>query len=127
MKYREIGYRITIAREEAGMNQKDLAERLGISQATLSNYEKGKRRVYLPQLQNIANAVGRPLDYFLQPIDPVPAPDLTSPHNNEVAELLQIMSELSDLPREDRKSVVDYILWLKSRGKENHRDSVPDE
>ncbi len=65
MKYREIGYRITIAREEAGLNQKDLAERLGISQATLSNYEKGKRRVYLPQLQKIAEELGRPLDYFL--------------------------------------------------------------
>jgi transcriptional regulator with XRE-family HTH domain len=127
LKYREIGYRITIAREEAGFNQKDLAERLGISQATLSNYEKGKRRVYLPQLQNIANEVGKPLDYFLQPIDPVPVPDPTSSSQNEVAELLQIMSELSDLPREDRKTVVDYIRWLKSRGKENSRDSVPDE
>lgn len=126
VKYREIGYRIIIAREEAGLNQKELAERLKISQATLSNYEKGKRRVYLPQLQNIADAVGRPIDYFLQPIDPVTSESASSSHN-EVAELLQIMSELSDLPREDRKSVVDYIRWLKSKGKENYRDRIPDE
>ncbi len=115
MKYREIGYRITIAREEAGLNQKDLAERLGISQATLSNYEKGKRRVYLPQLQKIAEELGRPLDYFLQPIDPKIEPTKYSSNQNEVAELLQIMSELNDLPREERKSVVDYIRWLKSK------------
>lgn len=115
MKYREIGYRIAIAREEAGLNQKELAEMLGISQATLSNYEKGKRRVYLPQLQRIAEAVGRPLEYFLQPIDPVNPPGLSASTQNEMAELLQIMAELSDLPREDRKSVIDYIRWLKSK------------
>lgn len=115
MKYREIGYRIAIAREEAGLNQKDLAERLGISQATLSNYEKGKRRVYLPQLQKIADELGRPLDYFLQPIDPSTEPGKTASNHNEVTELLQIMSELNDLPREERKSVVDYIRWLKAK------------
>lgn len=114
MKYKEIGYRITIAREEAGMNQKDLAEIVGISQATLSNYEKGKRRVYLPQLQKIADTLGKPLEYFNQPID-VDLPAGADNSYNEVKELLQIMSELSDLPREDRKSVVDYIRWLKSK------------
>jgi len=116
VKYREIGYRIAIAREEVGLNQKELAERLGISQATLSNYEKGKRRIYLPQLQKIAEALGRPLDYFLQPIDPVIEPTQTAGHN-EVAELLQIMSELNDLPREERKSVMDFIRWLKAKRK----------
>ncbi len=97
MKYKEIGYRITIAREEAGLNQTELAERLGISQATLSNYEKGKRRVYLPQLQKIADALGKPMDYFSLPIDM----DLKSPDGgyNQVKELLQIMMELNDLPK----------------------------
>jgi transcriptional regulator with XRE-family HTH domain len=117
VKYREIGYRIAIAREEAGLNQKELAERLGISQATLSNYEKGKRRVYLPQLQQIAEELGRALDYFLQPIDPDTEPGKPDSSPNEVTELLQIMSELNDLSREDRKSVADYIRWLKAKGK----------
>lgn len=116
MKYKEIGYRITIAREEAGLNQKELAEMLGISQATLSNYEKGKRRLYLPQLQKIADALDKPLQYFSQPIDV----EIETPEGdyNEVKELLQIMNELSDLPGEDRKSVFDYIRWLKSRKEE---------
>lgn len=115
VKYREIGYRIAIAREEAGFNQKDLAERLGISQATLSNYEKGKRRVYLPQLQRIAEELGRPFDYFLRPIDPDTETTKPVSNHNEVTELLQIMSELNDLPRDERKSVVDYIRWLKAK------------
>jgi hypothetical protein len=61
----------------------------------------------------MADALGKPLDYFSQPIDV----DLHHPGAgySEVKELLQIMNELSDLPQEDRKSVVDYIRWLKSR------------
>lgn len=117
MKYKEIGYRITIAREEAGMNQKQLAEILGISQATLSNYEKGKRRIYLTQLQKISNALNKPLNYFSQPID-VNHTYTNDSNYDEVKELLQIMNELSDLPKEDRKSVVDYIRWLKSKREE---------
>ena len=67
-------------------------------------------------MQKIAEALGRPLDYFLQPIDPVVEPAKSATHN-EVAELLQIMSELNDLPREDRKSVMDFIRWLKAKRK----------
>ena len=60
--------------------------------------------------------VGQAADYFLQPIDPVVEPAKSATHN-EVAELLQIMSELNDLPREDRKSVMDFIRWLKAKRK----------
>jgi len=114
VKYKEIGYRITIAREEAGLNQKELAEILGISQASLSNYENGKRRVYLPQLENIAQVLNKPLEYFSRPIDlEVKSP--RAAEYDEVGELLHLISELRDLPKEDRKSVLDYIRWLKSK------------
>jgi len=114
VKYKEIGYRITIAREEAGLNQKELAEILGISQASLSNYENGKRRVYLPQLENIAKVLNKPLEYFSRPIDlEVKSPRVTE--YDEVGELLHLISELRDLPTEERKSVLDYIRWLKSK------------
>ena len=114
MKYKEIGYRITLAREEAGLNQKELAEILGISQASLSNYENGKRRVYLPQLETIAKVLSKPLDYFSQPIDlEVKSPRVAE--YDEAGELLQLLGELRDLPKEDRKSALDYIRWLKSK------------
>ncbi len=117
MNYKEIGYRIQIAREEAGYNQKELAEILGISQASLSNYEKGKRRVYYPQLQKIANSLGRPLEYFMRPIESnIPTANYDS--NDEFGEILQLLIELKDLSRADRKSVIDYIKWLKSKRKD---------
>lgn len=126
MNYREIGYRIQIAREEAGYNQKELSEILGISQASLSNYEKGKRRVYYPQLQKIADILGRPLDYFMQPIEwETPTTNFNS--HDEFGEILQLLIELKGLPREERTSVIDYIKWLKSKRKDEKHDRFSDE
>lgn len=66
MGYKEIGRKIQKAREEAGLNQEELAARIGLSQATLSNYELGKRRLYLAQLEAISRELGKPLQYFLE-------------------------------------------------------------
>ncbi|MFY9119390.1 MAG: helix-turn-helix transcriptional regulator [Syntrophomonadaceae bacterium] len=126
MNYKEIGYRIQIAREEAGYNQKELAEKLGISQASLSNYEKGKRRVYYPQLQKIADILGHPIEYFLQPIG-LDARNANHNNHDGFEEIMQLLIELKDLPREDRKSVIDYIKWLKSKRKEEEHDQFSDE
>jgi transcriptional regulator with XRE-family HTH domain len=59
--------RIQQAREELGITQQELAARLGYTQAALSNYELGKRRLYLANLERIANALGKPLSYFTEP------------------------------------------------------------
>ena len=55
------------AREELGITQQELAARLGYTQAALSNYELGKRRLYLANLEKIAAALGKPLSYFTEP------------------------------------------------------------
>jgi len=62
-----IGARIQQTREELGITQQELAATLGCSQAALSNYELGKRRLYLANLERIANALGKPLSYFTEP------------------------------------------------------------
>ena len=61
-----IGMRIQQAREELGITQQELAARLGFTQAALSNYELGKRRLYLTNLERIASALGKPLSYFTE-------------------------------------------------------------
>jgi transcriptional regulator with XRE-family HTH domain len=60
------GTRIQQAREELGITQQELAARLGCTQAALSNYELGKRRLYLANLEKIAGALGKPLSYFTE-------------------------------------------------------------
>lgn len=67
MVYPSIGMRIQQAREELGITQQELAARLGCTQAALSNYELGKRRLYLANLEQIASALGKPLSYFTEP------------------------------------------------------------
>jgi DNA-binding XRE family transcriptional regulator len=68
MVYRSIGIKIQQARQELGLTQEELATRLGCTQAALSNYELGKRRVYLAGLEQIADTLGKPLSYFLESI-----------------------------------------------------------
>ena len=67
MVYRCIGMRIQQAREELGLTQQELASQLGLTQAALSNYELGKRRLYLANLEQIASALEKPLSYFTEP------------------------------------------------------------
>jgi transcriptional regulator with XRE-family HTH domain len=118
MGTKDIGRKLQQAREDAGLSQEQLASMLGCAQSTLSNYEKGKRRLYLTQLENIAEILNRPIEYFLE----------TSNSNNESMkqvnrgadsiqepELLQIVNALYDLPSEQRRSVMDYIIWQKNR------------
>ena len=45
-------------REQAGLNQADLAERLGVSQTWVSKYELGERRLDLVQLRQVCEALG---------------------------------------------------------------------
>ena len=45
-------------REQAGLNQADLADRLGVSQTWVSKYELGERRLDLVQLRQVCQALG---------------------------------------------------------------------
>jgi len=66
-----VGNLVRKAREEAGFKQTKLAEDLGISQASLSQYEAGERKIPFDILQRIGELTGKaPLRYFNDlPID----------------------------------------------------------
>ena len=60
-----IGHLVRKAREEAGLRQTKLAEDLGISQASLSQYEAGERKIPFDILQRIGELTGKDsLRYF---------------------------------------------------------------
>ncbi|MBO8159149.1 MAG: helix-turn-helix transcriptional regulator [Thermosyntropha sp.] len=121
MGFKEIGKKLQMAREEAGLSQEQLASMLGCAQSTLSNYEKGKRRLYLNQLEQIAAVLGKPIEYFLESSTPAENNSKEEIKKNidsaldDEPELLQIINALYDLPREKRRSVMDYIIWQKTR------------
>lgn len=53
----EVGRRLREVRRESGLTQAELAQAARIGQASLSNYENGKRELPLPVAENLVGAL----------------------------------------------------------------------
>ncbi len=62
----EIGRRLRLARESAGIRQDDAAQVIGMSRPTLVSIEKGTRRVRIQELQNLAHHYGVSVNALLR-------------------------------------------------------------
>ena len=60
-----LGKRISNIRKELNLNQKELAEKCGITEATLSRYENDLREPKSEAIVKIANALNVTTDYLL--------------------------------------------------------------
>lgn len=54
---------------EKGFTQKDLAEKLGVSQAFISSWQVGKRNPKFSSIKKISEALNIPVDYFFENSD----------------------------------------------------------
>lgn len=61
---REIGAKLKTLRKGRKLTQEELSIRLGLSRATISNYEVGRRSPHLSELKRFAEFYGVSLDYF---------------------------------------------------------------
>ena len=59
-----LGKRLRQARDEAGLTQKESAERMGCTQHLISLYEAGIRRMHADLLPELARELEKPLSYF---------------------------------------------------------------
>lgn len=64
--YDTILQKLINARAEAGLNQRDVAEKLGFSHSFLSKCETGDRRIDVMELLQLAKLYGKPPNYFLE-------------------------------------------------------------
>lgn len=64
LDYAQIGHKVRLAREGAGLSQEEVGRRLGCSGVTVSSWETGKRRISLEDLYAVAKVLGKPLAYF---------------------------------------------------------------
>lgn len=55
--YRRLGRAVANRRAELGFTQNDVAERLGLSRASLANLENGRQRIMVHQLFSLVNAL----------------------------------------------------------------------
>jgi transcriptional regulator with XRE-family HTH domain len=112
MIYKDIGKKIQRAREELGLSQEELASRLGYTQAALSNYELGKRRLYLANIEQIARELNKPLSYFLEESTVSVNAEQGEPQDEAISEIIKLLSEL---PAEERQYLLEYIKWRRDR------------
>lgn len=58
-----------MAREDAGLSQRELAERAGVAQSEIARIESGNREPSIPTLQRILAGAGRELRFRLTPLE----------------------------------------------------------
>ncbi len=63
-RYKAFLARLCKAREQADMTQVQLAKAVRRSQTWVSKCELGERRVDFVELEDLAEALGKPLDWF---------------------------------------------------------------
>src|SRR4030042_3590885 len=62
---RKIGQRIKKLREEIGMNQQALADRFGILRPTISQLEKGKRKITAEEIVKLSEILNTSVQYLM--------------------------------------------------------------
>lgn len=113
MGFKEIGRKIQMAREEKGMTQVDLAQSLGITQAALSNYELGKRRLYLHQIEGIARVLGKRLDFFIAEEEASSPPTGKEAGTVSVRGVEERIKGLDATELKTLSEFLDYLAWRK--------------
>jgi transcriptional regulator with XRE-family HTH domain len=109
----EMGKQIKKAREENGLNQSQLAEKLSRSQATISDIEKGKIDISILTLVLLATELKKPISYFLPEMSFFAS--LNDIHNKYEEEALTIFRDLeyegdSDLAIKFMKLLYDHNM-----------------
>ncbi|HEX2222990.1 MAG TPA: helix-turn-helix transcriptional regulator [Thermoanaerobaculia bacterium] len=93
---REVGRRIAQFRDQLGMTQGDLAERLGVTRAKVSHWERGFHAPSLAQLIDLGKVLDTRIDRLLLGDFPEPPrePGLSSVQFERLARHLQGLNEI---------------------------------
>lgn len=59
---------IAAARVNAGMNQQEFADKIGVSKSTIFNWEQGVSEPTASQLRKLSEVTGIPMDYIFIPL-----------------------------------------------------------
>jgi transcriptional regulator with XRE-family HTH domain len=105
----DFGERLAQIREDAGLSQTKLAERVGTSQSAISQMEKGDRKPSFDMLRQLAAALGVSPAYLL---GPEPEDDRDS---EERAHFRQYRS-LPEGAREELRAFAEFLRQKHSKG-----------
>jgi len=104
-----IGRRLARLRKERGYTQTELAERIGIIQALVSDYERDKLRLNADMLIRFARALGVPSDEILG------LKSSQSRNKNPSLKVLRRLSRIESLTAAQQKALLKTIdMFLKA-------------
>lgn len=112
MGFTETGKKIQQAREDKGLTQVEPRPGPGHHPGgTVQNYELGKRRLYLHQIEQIARTLGKDLEYFIG--RKRRSAGTSTPARDRVIRRITNMEgdELKDL-----EDYLDFLAWRRHHG-----------
>jgi len=101
-----LGARIARLRRDKGLTQVELAERLGVTQPAVSDYENGDIRLPADVVVQIARLLGVSTDELLGLKDSTPGARASSPRSRRLYRRLQ---DIEKLPRRDQQALLRTI------------------
>lgn len=99
---KEIGARLRALRQERGLSQVELAEKLGTYQTTVSAIERGARGLTLHQAIKLARAIGA------SPDDLLGSPQ-ASPAASKDRRFMRRLEKIEKLPKRDQQALLRTI------------------
>lgn len=106
------GARIAMLRKRSSLTQPMLADRMNVSQSTITSWENDRRAVGNEDLIKLADLFGVTTDYILgRKVDLGSTP--VAAHLN---------TEYSDLPPEQQREITEYIEFKKAQYKKRHEE-----
>lgn len=111
--------RIKELRQENDILQSDLAKRLKVGQATISNWETGRYEPDQDALREMSKIFGVSIDYILGNTDikkPLTSEDMSGLTEKQI-KILEMMGELPEQDQDDLIQQAEYRIWLKHQKK----------
>jgi transcriptional regulator with XRE-family HTH domain len=109
----QLGKRFREVREYLGFSQQMVADRTGIARSSISDIERGTRKVDSLELKKLARLYRRPAGYFLDE-----RPDATA-GDHAIAGLARALAQLTEGDREAVVSFAEYLRYRRAAERES--------
>ena len=114
---KELRELIKDLREDHDLKQKTIADYLGVSQQTYSNYENGRREIPTWAVAALAKYYKVSTDYLLgADTGYLGNTNLKNPYLDNIT-MHDVMYDIQKLKPEDRKDLIKYIRYLRNSDK----------
>ncbi len=113
-----LGRRVSKCREELGMNQKQLADACGLTQATISRIESGQvNELKSDALKRLAGALGVTTDYLVDKAPEAKTSELIG-DDLKARFIFRNYEKLPEEGKQELKGFVDYLQNKYKKGKD---------